>query len=99
MNPLWILLIGMAVVIGGILVLRLHPFLALIAAALTVAALTRSDVPVGERVAIGFGKTAQDIGILIAMAAILGKALTLSGAAERIVLACRHALGDRHVSL
>src|SRR6185436_4633111 len=51
MNPFLILLIGMAVVIGGILLCRLHPFLALIAAALTVAALTRSDVPVGERVA------------------------------------------------
>ena len=88
----------MAVVIGGILVLRLHPFVALIAAALTVAALTKSDVPVGERVAVAFGKTAADIGLLIAMAAILGKTLTLSGAAERIVLSCRRALGDRHVS-
>src|SRR5439155_19709323 len=98
MNPLWMLLIGMALVICGILVLRLHPFLALIAAALTVAALTKSDVPIGERVAIGFGRTAQDIGLLIAMAAILGKCLTISGSAERIVLSCRRALGDRHVS-
>ena len=99
MNPLWILLIGMAVVIGGILLLRLHPFLSLIAAALTVAALTPSDVPIGERVAVGFGRTAQDIGLLIAMAAVLGKCLTLSGAAERIVLSCRRALGDEHVSI
>src|SRR5438874_2133077 len=37
MNPLWILLIGMGVVIGGILLLRLHPFLSLIAGALVVA--------------------------------------------------------------
>lgn len=40
MNPLWILLIGMLVVVGGVLVLRLHAFLALIAGAIVVALLT-----------------------------------------------------------
>jgi GntP family gluconate:H+ symporter len=40
MPPLLILLAGMAVVLGGVLLLRLHAFLALIAGALTVALLT-----------------------------------------------------------
>src|SRR5437773_12476632 len=112
MNHVWILLIGMAVVIGGILVLKLHSFLALIAGALVVAlitprayvydtaihsgateaaALKASQLTVGERVAEGFGRTAQEIAILIAMAAIVGKTLMVSGAAERIVVACQRA--------
>lgn len=40
MDPLWIFLIGMVVVLGGILALRLHAFLALVLGALVVAALT-----------------------------------------------------------
>src|SRR5687767_15495249 len=40
---------------------------------------------VGERVATEFGNTCAKIGILIAMAAIIGKCLLESGAAERIV--------------
>ena len=40
MHPLVIVSIGVAIVIGGVLILRLHAFLALLLAALTVAALT-----------------------------------------------------------
>src|SRR5687768_14705304 len=40
MNPIWLLLIGMVVVIGGVLALRLHAFLALVLGALVVAILT-----------------------------------------------------------
>lgn len=43
MDPLWIFLLGMAVVLGGILALRLHAFLALMLGALVVAALTPAD--------------------------------------------------------
>src|SRR6266550_2714355 len=110
MNPLWILLIGMAVVIGGVLVLRLHPFLSLIAAALIVAVITpqpyiyraaihagasdadalkQSHQTIGQRVADGFGATATSVGVLIAMASVVGKMLMETGSAERIVLACR----------
>lgn len=189
MSPILILLIGMAVVVGSILALRLHAFLALIAGALVVAALTPSDnrlrfsarsvaltfqsgpqdreitvrsksplttgtplalvrrgepdvtlvvqrqtstdqyvvnLPpditpasddlllerqslagakktanqsLGDTVAEGFGKTCLDIGILIAMAAIVGEALLLSGAAQRIVDSARRLLGDRRTPL
>src|SRR4051794_23732324 len=100
MNPLWILLVGMLVVVGGVLVLRLHAFLALILGALLVAALTPNQSGnVGARVAEGFAATAKDVAIVIAMAAIVGQGLLVSGAAERIVLTCRRAFGDRHVPL
>ncbi len=100
MNPLCILLIGILVVVGGVLVLRLHAFLALILGALLVAALTPNQAAnVGARVAEGFAATAKDVAIVIAMAAIVGEGLLVSGAAERIVLTCRRAFGDRHVPL
>jgi gluconate:H+ symporter, GntP family len=209
MNPLWILLIGMVVVVGGVSLLRLHAFLALILAAMVVAALTPPAVlqqfslrdadkrfqlisangetkeltlkaaktlpmpgaplvvlrqqadgairriatlrvnevrgqtvlatvterkdpgegtggtasiavqatdiivepaqesaarslaaqPIGSRIADGFAYTARDLAILIAMASIIGQTLLTSGAAERIVAACRRGLGDRHVPL
>ncbi len=111
MDPLLILLIGMAIVVGGILFFRTHAFLALVIGALVVAALTSPaaietyaeskgmtaaetenlvDQTFGERVARGFGNTAAKIGILIAMAAVIGACLLESGAADRIV---RSALG------
>lgn len=49
------------------------------------AALQLAKKSIGERVAIEFGNTAAKVGILIAMAAIIGKCMLESGAAERIV--------------
>jgi GntP family gluconate:H+ symporter len=114
-DPLWLMFIGMIVVLGGILLLRLHPFLALILGALIVGSLTRPaaleryanqkemtakettalvESSVGERVAQGFGRTCTKIGILIAMASIIGKFLLESGAAERIVRSLLKWLGE-----
>jgi GntP family gluconate:H+ symporter len=50
---------------------------------------------VGERVAQGFGRTCTKIGILIAMASIIGKFLLESGAAERIVRSLLKLLGEK----
>jgi GntP family gluconate:H+ symporter len=118
-DPLWLLLIGMIVVLGGILLLRLHAFLALILGALIVGSLTTSaaleryanqkemtvkektslvESSVGERVAQGFGRTCTKIGILIAMASIIGKFLLESGAAERIVRSLVKWLGEKRAS-
>jgi gluconate:H+ symporter, GntP family len=192
MSPLLLLLVGMIIVIGGILLLRLHAFLALLLGALTVAGLTTNDqllahklsgaaVPIlavnaqgltvrpgkdqllapganrllvagrlleptvelallpndpadhgrrlvrivgapppglelshgalihatavtqavkeakagtGERVAAAFGRTAAGVGIIIALAAIIGQSLMQSGAADRVVLAMHRLLGD-----
>lgn len=105
-DPLFILLIGIIIVVGGIIGLRLHAFLALLLAAFVVALLTpvaaieifamskgaSSDAAqqlanshVGKRIATEFGKTCGKIGILIAMASIIGKCMLESGGAEKIV--------------
>ncbi len=96
MNPLVILLLGMVVVLGAILVLRLNAFLALIGAAMLVSLLAPGD-PVGKmaRVAEAFGRTAGTIGIVIALAAVIGKAMMDSGAADRIVVAFLKLLGEK----
>lgn len=105
-NPFVLLLIGMVIVIGGIIGLKLHPFLAMILAAFVVAVLTPvinveqfalakgmaageaakfAHMNTGERIAIEFGTTCGKIGVMIALAAIIGKCLLESGAAERII--------------
>ncbi|MFM8891516.1 MAG: GntP family permease, partial [Planctomycetia bacterium] len=103
MAPLAILVLALAVVVGGTLALRLHPFFTLVVAAFVVAAVTPAGpeplVSPGQRVAEGFGKTALDIGIVIALASILGTCLSAAGAAERIVVAIRRALGEGRTAL
>ncbi|RIV17599.1 GntP family permease [Fibrisoma montanum] len=105
-DPLLILAVGVLIVVGGIIGLKLHPFLALLLGAFVVALLTpattveqyalaKGSAPaaavalskkgIGERIATEFGNTCAKIGILIAMAAIIGKCMLESGAAERII--------------
>lgn len=105
-DPLFILLIGIIIVVGGIIGLRLHAFLALLLAAFVVAAMTPASAVelfalskgaspgaagemahwhVGKRIAMAFGETCGKIGILIAMAATIGKCMLESGAAEKII--------------
>ncbi len=86
MSPVIILAIGVAVVLGGIVWARLNAFIALIAAAIIVSLLAPG--PVAEklpRVVSAFGGTAGAIGVAIAMAAVIGKCMADSGAADRIV--------------
>lgn len=49
---------------------------------------------IADRVADAFGSTAASIGILIAMASIIGKCLLDSGAADRIVRRALHWVGE-----
>jgi hypothetical protein len=102
MTPLAILVVALVIVIGGVLVFRLHPFVVLIVAAFVVAGLTpveQSAATVGQRVAEGFGKTAVSVGIVIAMASILGSCLTAAGGAQRLVTAMQRAVGERRTPL
>jgi len=147
MDPLIILLIGMAVVIGGVLWLRLHAFVALIVGALVVGSLATPDAiqqsvmkdkriekdirkqatnrlgqdnsnltnlvqelhetqakhtaaqSVISRVTGAFGKACGSLGILIAMAAIIGKCLLESGGAERIIRSALGLLGEKRAPL
>ncbi len=102
MTPLVILIAALVIVIGGVLVFRLHPFVILITAAFAVALTTPADLgwpSAGRRVAEGFGKTALDIGIVIAMASILGTCLSAAGGARRIVVAIQRLVGERRTPL
>lgn len=102
MTPLAILVVALVIVIGGVLVFRLHPFVVLIVAAFVVAGLTPVEpaaATVGQRVAEGFGKTAVNVGIVIAMASILGSCLTAAGGAQRLVTAIQGAVGARRTPL
>ena len=88
------LAVGIAVVLGMILVLRVNAFLALLTAAVTVSLMAPG--PTGEkisRVADAFGGTAASVGIVIALAAIIGTCLLESGAADRIVKMFLNLLG------
>jgi GntP family gluconate:H+ symporter len=118
MSAIALLCFGTIIVIGSILWLRLHAFLALILGAYCVALLTPAEAlqnyatarqskgelsakaaqqfsakPAAARVADEFGKTCASLGILIAMAAILGEGMLLSGAAESIAAALLRWMG------
>jgi GntP family gluconate:H+ symporter len=119
-DPIFILLVGIVIVVGGIIGLKLHPFLALLLAAVAVALLTPtiaveqfylakgtaaaealklSHKSIGERIGTEFGNTCAKIGILIAMAAIIGKSMLDSGAAERIIRAMLKVTGEKHSAI
>jgi GntP family gluconate:H+ symporter len=119
-DPLFILAAGIIVVVGGIIGLKLHPFLALLLGALVVAIMTPAAViehdalakgatpaaarqlagrSIGERIAGEFGNTCGKLGILIAMAAIIGKCMLESGAAEKIVRSLLKLTGINHAPL
>ena len=63
------------------------------------AALNAPKKTIGERVASAFGSTCTSIGILIAMAAIIGKCLLDSGSADRIVRSTMKVVGERGAPL
>jgi GntP family gluconate:H+ symporter len=100
--PFVILGIGILVVLGGIIALRVNAFLALLAAALVVSFL--AGAPAGSaadpvaRVAIAFGSTAGAIGIVIALAALVGEAMIRSGAADRLVRTALDILGEKRAA-
>ena len=120
MDPIVILIAGIVIVVGGIIVFKLHPFLALLLAALIVALLTPESLTydffmgkgmssaeamklaqksIGERIATEFGNTCAKIGILIAMAAIIGKSMLDSGSAEKIVRSMLKVTGSKRAPI
>ena len=135
MDPFLLLLIGLATVLGGILWLRLHPFIALFIAALLIASITPktqvanalADKKINEHVKLTgadlteieqaqikndqadyannhtaiqritqeFGVTFGKIGLVIALACLIGRCLLASGAADRIVRAALSMVGEK----
>jgi GntP family gluconate:H+ symporter len=99
LDPLIILAIGIVTVIGMIIVLRINAFIALITAAIVVSLLAPGEMKVKiSRVAEAFGTSAGQIGIVIALAAVIGKCMMDSGAADRIVRAFLALLGEKRAS-
>lgn len=109
MHPLLILGISIAVVLFLIIKLKVNAFLALITAAMTVgllAAIPVKDAPaklaLGEvmaEVTKSFGAACGSIGIVIALAAVIGQSMMESGAADKITRRFVGVLGDKNASL
>lgn len=100
MHPLLILAIGIATILGLIILLRVHAFVALVLSAVVVSVLAPG--PVSEkvtRVAVELGVATGKIGIVIAMASVIGVFMMKSGAADRIVRAFLSLLGEKRASV
>ena len=98
--PLIILAVGVVTVVGMIIVLRLNAFVALITAAMLVSVLAPGEIAEKiSRVAAAFGNTAGAIGVVIGLAAVIGKCMMDSGAADRIVRSFLGVLGEKRASV
>jgi len=105
LHPLVILAIGIVTVVLMITVLRMNAFIALITSAMVVSLLASGDpeekIGLAEkisRVATEFGGTAGSIGIVIALAVVIGRCMMDSGAADRIVRGFLSLLGEKRSS-
>ena len=99
LHPLIILAVGMTTVILMIALLRMNAFIALITSAVVVSLLAPGDLAEKiSRVAVAFGSTAGSIGIVIALAVVIGKCMMDSGAADRIVRGFLSLLGEKRSS-
>jgi gluconate:H+ symporter, GntP family len=78
--------VGIAVIVVLITLVKLHPFLSLMFGALTVGVVAGENLQtVLTSFAKGFGDTAASVGILIALGAMFAKLLADSGGADEIV--------------
>lgn len=98
--PLITLAVGIGIVLGAIILLKVNAFIALITAAMVVSLMAPGDWG-GKisRVASAFGGTAGGIGIVIALAAVIGKCMLDSGAADRIVRTFVNIMGEDRAPL
>ncbi len=96
LNPVVILIVGVVLLIAMILILRLNAFVALITSAMVISLLSPGDFADKiARVGKEFGSVAGGIGIVIALAAIIGKCMMDSGAADRVVRSILKVLGEK----
>ena len=79
-------LAGIAIIVLLIVIVKVHPFLSLIAGSAFVG--LAGGVPVAKIISnfeSGVGGTLQEVGLLIALGAMLGKLLADSGGADRVI--------------
>jgi len=99
LHPLLILVIGIVTVVLMITLLRMNAFIALITSAIVVSLLAPGQLAEKiSRVAQAFGSTAGGIGIVIALAVVIGKCMMDSGAADRIVRGFLSLLGEKRAA-
>jgi gluconate:H+ symporter, GntP family len=104
-QPLVILGVGMGAVLALIIGAKIHPFIALTVAAMIVSVMAAGWMSEGtwatsiSRVAAAFGTAAGNIGIVIGMAAVIGKCMLDSGAADRIVRGFLRLFGEKRASV
>lgn len=101
LHPILVLLIAIAIVFLLIIRLKVNAFIALVTAAAAVGLLS-SKVALGDvmpEVAATFGRVCGSIGIVIALAALIGQCLMESGAADKITRVFVRALGEKNASL
>src|SRR3978361_1490494 len=87
-HPLLVIaaLLGIAVVVVLITVLKVHPFLALIIGSAVLGVVARVAVAdIVTSFTAGVGSTVGNVGLLIALGAMIGGLLTASGGADRVV--------------
>ena len=99
-HSLLTLVVGVLIVLVGIIGLKLNAFLALIAAALVVSLMSAGEwSDKVTRVGSEFGGFAGRLGLVIALAAIIGQSFLASGCAERIVNFFVKVLGEKRTPL
>ncbi|MFZ1996301.1 MAG: gluconate:H+ symporter [Solirubrobacteraceae bacterium] len=78
--------IGIAIIVLLIVVLKMHPFLALVLGSAFVGLAAPVSLPmVVSNFEDGVGATLKEVGLLIALGAMLGKLLADSGGADRVI--------------
>lgn len=105
-GPMFALLVGVVVVVLGIAKWKIHPFFALMLAAVSVGVVTAlggwsdmSTIGAIDLATSSLGQSAGGIAVIIAMAAVIGECLTVSGGAERVVDALLKLWGERRASV
>lgn len=101
MHPLLILAIGVLLVFVLILRFKINAFLALIAAATAVGVLAPNIAfeQVMPTVAESFGSVCAKIGIIIALAAVVGECVLESGSADKITRTAVRLFGEKRASI
>jgi GntP family gluconate:H+ symporter len=99
-RAVWLVVLGVVSVLVMMIALKFHAFVALILSSILISLLLGGNgaEPV-QRVAREFGAAAGGIGIVIGMAAVIGKCMLDSGAADRIVQWMLGLLGAKRASL
>lgn len=101
MYPLFVLFAASSAVVVLILRFRINAFLALMIAGLLVGLLT-PEIPLDKKVSevtTRFGSFVGRIGLMIAMASVVGHAMMQSGAAERITRTFLRWFGEKRAAL